>query len=144
MERVKLFVRTFDYCQTVILQTWPQSQSNQWFIIVLPLSVCALAMMWMAVWSWKKHIHLIYCQAVNFFPPRESHKHNKTPPTQSHEPLPRSREWILLCRLISLHWFPAFPPCLHRFSLRGSFCWLMAWKPTGGKQSTHHQTMLLL
>lgn len=66
---------------------------------------------------------------------RDAHKHNKTPPTQSREPLPRSREWILSCCLISPHRSPAFPT-LPPPSVPEGQCvrWLTAWKPARGKQ----------
>lgn len=105
-------------------------------------------------WRWcdaagRKHFPLIHSEAVNLFPPKERHKHNttqhnKTPPTQSREPLPRSREWILSCCLISPHCSPAFPTLPPPSVPEGQrVWWLTAWKPARGKQSTHHQTTLI-
>lgn len=111
-------------------------------VIIACVRVCVPAVMWTTAGGWKT-CSLIYSEAVNFFPPRERDKHNKTPPTQSHEPLLWFREWVPVGCLISLLCFAVCPPCLHHLSLRGSFWWRMARKPTGSKQSTHHQTMIL-
>lgn len=108
-----LMVKLF-YSNTIfdnLLQTWKQRDYQSFGITVCR---CAPAVMWVTASGWITCL-LIYSNAVNLFPPRDTDRHNKTPPTQSHEPLPSTRGWIFVWSLFipTVFLLPAsavFPP----------------------------------